>query len=249
MPPGDAGALADALVQVLSDRHLAQRLGATARVVGRALARFTGGVRTRGARVRREGLRLVDRRRWSHEWPAYTPPMRADRAKQLLKNGVYRALGETWPAPAASTAKPNGRCACSCTTRSTTSGRTRRRSPPRSSPSRCRFSGRSAISPSRSSRCATHYVEGAPLPTGAVLITFDDGYRDNLLNAVPVLRRHGYPAVIFVPIGFLDGAGRCPTRSRSARSGSVTRRSTGTSSRTSKPQASASSRTASGTGP
>ncbi len=38
-----------------------------------------------------------------------------------------------------------------------------------------------------------------------MLITFDDGYRDNLLNAVPVLRRHGYPAVIFVPIGFLDG--------------------------------------------
>ncbi len=31
VPPGDAGALADALVQVLSDRHLAQRLGATAR--------------------------------------------------------------------------------------------------------------------------------------------------------------------------------------------------------------------------
>ena len=31
VPPGDAGALADALVQVLSDRNLAQRLGATAR--------------------------------------------------------------------------------------------------------------------------------------------------------------------------------------------------------------------------
>jgi peptidoglycan/xylan/chitin deacetylase (PgdA/CDA1 family) len=50
-----------------------------------------------------------------------------------------------------------------------------------------------------------HYVDGAALPTGAVLITFDDGYRDNLVNALPILQRGGYPAVIFVPIGFLDG--------------------------------------------
>jgi peptidoglycan/xylan/chitin deacetylase (PgdA/CDA1 family) len=49
-----------------------------------------------------------------------------------------------------------------------------------------------------------HYLAGAPLPPGAVLITFDDGYRDNLENALPVLQRHGYPAVVFVPIGFLD---------------------------------------------
>ena len=49
-----------------------------------------------------------------------------------------------------------------------------------------------------------HYLAGAPLPRGAVLITFDDGYRDNLVNAAPVLLRHGYPAVIFVPIGFLE---------------------------------------------
>jgi peptidoglycan/xylan/chitin deacetylase (PgdA/CDA1 family) len=50
-----------------------------------------------------------------------------------------------------------------------------------------------------------HYVDAQPLPQGAVLITFDDGYRDNLENALPILERHGYPAVIFVPVGFLDG--------------------------------------------
>jgi peptidoglycan/xylan/chitin deacetylase (PgdA/CDA1 family) len=49
-----------------------------------------------------------------------------------------------------------------------------------------------------------HYVNGAPLPRKAVLITFDDGYRDNLENATPILLHHGYPAVIFVPTGFLD---------------------------------------------
>src|SRR3954471_24767422 len=49
-----------------------------------------------------------------------------------------------------------------------------------------------------------HYALGTPLPEGAVLITFDDGYRDNLANAMPILRKHGYPAVLFVPIGYLD---------------------------------------------
>src|SRR3954471_13278945 len=49
-----------------------------------------------------------------------------------------------------------------------------------------------------------HYALSTPLPEGAVLITFDDGYRDNLANAVPILRKHGYPAVLFVPIGYLD---------------------------------------------
>ncbi len=48
-----------------------------------------------------------------------------------------------------------------------------------------------------------HYLRRQPLPPGAVLITFDDGYRDNLENAAPVLRRHGYPAVQFVPIAYV----------------------------------------------
>ncbi len=48
-----------------------------------------------------------------------------------------------------------------------------------------------------------HYLTGQPLAPGAVLITFDDGYRDNLENALPVLERFGYPAVLFVPIGYV----------------------------------------------
>jgi peptidoglycan/xylan/chitin deacetylase (PgdA/CDA1 family) len=48
-----------------------------------------------------------------------------------------------------------------------------------------------------------HYLDAAPLPEGAVLITFDDGYRDNLENAAPVLKKHGYAAVQFVPIAYV----------------------------------------------
>jgi peptidoglycan/xylan/chitin deacetylase (PgdA/CDA1 family) len=53
-----------------------------------------------------------------------------------------------------------------------------------------------------------HYLLGTPLPDRAVLITFDDGYLDNLVNAFPILSEHGYPAVVFVPIGYLEGDAR-----------------------------------------
>jgi peptidoglycan/xylan/chitin deacetylase (PgdA/CDA1 family) len=55
-----------------------------------------------------------------------------------------------------------------------------------------------------------HYRDGLALPEGAVLITFDDGYRDNLVNAAPVLARHGYPAVQFVPIAYVGDSQPLP---------------------------------------
>ena len=36
-----------------------------------------------------------------------------------------------------------------------------------------------------------HYTLGTPLPPRAALITFDDGYRDIVENALPVLQKHG----------------------------------------------------------
>ena len=37
-----------------------------------------------------------------------------------------------------------------------------------------------------------------------MLITFDDGYRDTLENALPVLQKHGHPAVIFIPVAYME---------------------------------------------
>lgn len=45
------------------------------------------------------------------------------------------------------------------------------------------------------------------LPPRAVLLTFDDGYRDFERNAWPVLRELGLPAVLFVPTAFPDADG------------------------------------------
>jgi peptidoglycan/xylan/chitin deacetylase (PgdA/CDA1 family) len=44
-----------------------------------------------------------------------------------------------------------------------------------------------------------------PLTAGQryAMVTFDDGFRSVVDNAMPVLRRHGVPATLFVPTGFL----------------------------------------------
>jgi len=46
--------------------------------------------------------------------------------------------------------------------------------------------------------------EGLPLPRRAIVITIDDGYRDNAEVALPILRRHRFPASVFLVSERLD---------------------------------------------
>jgi peptidoglycan/xylan/chitin deacetylase (PgdA/CDA1 family) len=49
-----------------------------------------------------------------------------------------------------------------------------------------------------------HVVDKKPLPERPLLITFDDGYMDNYTNALPLLKKYGFPAVIFIVTGSMD---------------------------------------------
>ena len=131
--------------------------------------------------------------------------MRADRAKQLLKNGVYRAIGETVSGAGGLDGEAER------TLRVLMYHKVNDVQPNPTTVPTAVFAEQMALLgelgyvPVSLEQVRDHYVGGAALPRGAVLITFDDGYRDNLANALPILQRHGFPAVIFVPIGFLDG--------------------------------------------
>jgi peptidoglycan/xylan/chitin deacetylase (PgdA/CDA1 family)/glycosyltransferase involved in cell wall biosynthesis len=47
------------------------------------------------------------------------------------------------------------------------------------------------------------WAKGEMPPRRTLVVTFDDGYRDNLIHAWPILRRHRYPATLFAVSGLL----------------------------------------------
>ena len=136
--------------------------------------------------------------------------MGADRAKQLLKNGVYRAIGETAEVVGAVNGDDERvlRVLMYHKVNDVTGN-------PVTVPAalfeeqmaQIRDLGYRVVS---ADAVLDHFTRGAALPPKAVLITFDDGYRDNLENAAPILQRYGYPAVVFVPIGYLDSVRPLP---------------------------------------
>ena len=135
--------------------------------------------------------------------------MRAYQGFQLFKNGLYRTTGEV----ASLAGAPNG---AERTLRVLMYHKVNDLSPNPITVPTAVFAEQMSLLPELGytpvslAAVRDHYVLGAPLPGGAVLITFDDGYLDNLENAFPILHEHGFPAVVFVPVAYLDGSRPLP---------------------------------------
>lgn len=67
----------------------------------------------------------------------------------------------------------------------------------------------SAYNPISLQEMAQHIQDGTSLPSKAVTVTFDDGYRDNYENAYPILKEYNIPATVFLTTGFI-GTGEIP---------------------------------------
>ena len=147
--------------------------------------------------------------------------MRADRVKQHLKNGVYRAIGETAAGLGVADGARTLRVLMYHKVNDVPGNPTT--VPVHVFAEQMAMLGEFGYTPVGLDAVLAHYREGTALPRGAVLITFDDGYGDNLEHAAPILRGHGFPAVLFVPIGYLDSTMPLPHEERLAANGVVNR--------------------------
>jgi peptidoglycan/xylan/chitin deacetylase (PgdA/CDA1 family) len=147
----------------------------------------------------------------------------AERTKQVLKNGLYRALGETHTALNGRNGhgeprlrvlmyhKVNDRPHNPVTVPTTLFAEQM---------DQLRDLGYAVVG---LDDVLAWYRTRAALPPKSVLITFDDGYGDVLEHALPALSTRGYPAVVFVPVGCLGGRTPLPHERRLAARGLVNR--------------------------
>ncbi len=71
---------------------------------------------------------------------------------------------------------------------------------------------RSGLSVISTADLVTARQEDRALPVRPVALDFDDGYLDNWVAALPMLRRYGFPATLFVSLDFIeDGPAPRPT--------------------------------------
>ena len=52
---------------------------------------------------------------------------------------------------------------------------------------------------------------GAKLPRNTVALTFDDGYKDNYTVAYPILKKHSFPATLFIYPAYISNGGAALT--------------------------------------
>ena len=54
-----------------------------------------------------------------------------------------------------------------------------------------------------------YYINKIPLPPKAVLLTFDDGYEDNFVNALPYLKKYNMSAIVFPIVNWIGKTNSC----------------------------------------
>lgn len=75
---------------------------------------------------------------------------------------------------------------------------------------------RRGFTPRHLSDVLTMHEAGASIPPRTFVVTFDDGYANNLLAAAPILRELGVPATVFLATAYLDSSEPFPSDDWSA---------------------------------
>lgn len=49
-----------------------------------------------------------------------------------------------------------------------------------------------------------YFINNAPIPEKSVVLTFDDGYKDNYTAMLPIMKKYGFRATVFVITSYID---------------------------------------------